>query len=184
MKKGQFELIPTVFFLIFLFLFFIIALIVYFEYWKNKIMEQKNFLEKISYFTTAEQFVSLPYVNCGRITEKFACLDFYKIRNFNELLKYDSLKRELRGIFFRQGQKKVEIKIIFEEGLRECNNLNLLPNNLNCYYLIYNETLSLSSYYKSKDVIRIPVLVRYKDSSKPENMFEYKVAILEVSVYY
>lgn len=186
MKNSQFEIVPTLFFLIFLFVFIIIGLIIYIEYWKNKVIEQKKFLEKISYFTIAEQFVSLPYINCGRINEKFSCLDYYKIKNFKDLINnYDLLNREMRGIFFKQGQKKVEIRILFNNNeKRECNSLNQLPPNLDCYYIIYNETLSNSLYYKTRDVIRIPVLIRYKDSSNPKDMFKYQVTVLEVSSYY
>jgi hypothetical protein len=184
LKKSQFELIPTIFFLIFLFIFTIIGLVIYFEYWRNKVIEQKKFLEKISYFTIAEQFISLPYVNCGRVTEKFSCLDYYKIKNFKKLLEYDELNRELRGIFFKQGQKKIIIKILFGKNNEICEKLPSKPEDLDCYYIIYNETLSKALKYKTKDILKVPVLIRYKDSSKKEDLFEYKVAVLEVDTYY
>jgi hypothetical protein len=151
----------------------------------NKVQEHKDYISKIAYFTLGEQVVSMPYLNCGRIDEKFSCLDYYKIRNFNDLLKNnEELARIIMANLFKYGQKKVRIKVIFDENnKKKCINLPQFFNNLNCgFYILYNKTRE--PYYQKKDVIKIPILIRYKDKNDKENAFKYKVGLLIIESYY
>ena len=186
LKKTQFDIIPFVFFLIFIFFFIVLGLVIYFNYWIKKVEEHKNYISKIAYFTLAEQIVSLPYLNCGRIDDKFFCMDYYKIRNFNDLLKEESLNRTIFAKLFKYGQKKVVVKIIFDENKEnKCEKLPLSFKNIDCgYYILYSAKRKDAFVFEKKDVLKAPILIRYKDKGEPENDFKYKIGLLVVESFY
>jgi len=186
-KKSQFDIIPLIFFLIFIFFFIVLGLVIYLNYWVGKVKEHKEYLTKIAYFTLGEQVASLPYLNCGRINEKFSCFDYYKIRGFKDLLKNnDELDRIIKANLFKFGQKRVVIKVIFDvKNDKQCKNLPSSFGDLNCgYYILYDEKRQNFNIVQKRDVLKLPLLIRYKNPGNPNLPFEYKVGLLVIESYY
>jgi len=187
-KKAQFDLLPVIISLIFVFFLMILGLITYFNYWKGKIIEHQQYIRKIAYYSLGEQIISLPELNCGNLESIYGCLDLYKIKSFNELLEDPFYNKSLRGILFKHGQKKVVIEVIFDkESNIPCSLEDLddvFYSNYDCgYFVLYNQTRWDFLYFTQKDVINFPILIRYRSSDLYKG-FEYKLALLKIISYY
>jgi len=188
-KKGQFDLLPVIFSLIFVFFLIIFGIIAYFNYWKEKIIEHQQYVRKIAYYSLGEQIISLPELNCGNLEKVYGCLDLYKIKSFHNLLKDNFYNKSLQSILFKHGQKKVVIKIIFDrKSNKACDEKELddffyIPNYSCGYFVLYNQTKGNFLRFTQKDVITFPILVRYRSSNLYKG-FEYKLALLKIISYY
>lgn len=189
-KKGQFDLLPVFFSLIFVFLLMVFGLIIYFNYWKNKILEHSNFIRQIGYYSLGEQIISLPLLNCGYFESQYGCLDLFKIKSFNKTLVGDKYYRNvLKGIFFKYGQKRVRVELVIDKGN---NNFCSLGDLDNCFYygscncgvfVLYDMKKEDFFSFEEKSVLIYPVLVRYREESEEKN-FDYKLCFLKIISFY
>ncbi len=188
-KKSQFELLPVIISLIFFFFLLIFGLVVYFNYWKDKIEKHNKYIRKIGYISLGEQIVSLPVLNCGKLEQIYGCLDLYKIKYFKNLLNDYYYNKSFQALVFKYGQKKVVIKIVFnKESNIVCSDYDLdnleSSDLISCgYYVLYNQTRNDFAVFSQKDVITFPILVRYKVEGS-EIDFKYRVALLKIISYY